>query len=62
MVGPWRSLFGWITLFARPRIALTAIVTALSSGILIGGLQARNDGEAAYLRSVDPLHLHPHSR
>lgn len=55
-------LAGWVDLFARPRIALTASVIALTSGILIGGLQARSSGEEAYLRSLDPLNLHLHSR
>lgn len=58
----WRELTGWITLFTRPRIAFTASVIALASGIVIGGLQGHGDGEAAYLRSLDPVNLHQHSR
>ena len=52
----------WISLLALPRFAAAAAACALFAGILAGGLQARSDGEALYLRSVDPLALHARGR
>lgn len=49
------SIFSWLCLLARPRIATTAIAVALFGGVLIGGVQARGSQEERYLLSLKPF-------
>jgi hypothetical protein len=53
--GGLSSLFSWVGLLARPRIATAAVAVALFGGVLIGGLQARSDQEERYLLSLKPF-------
>lgn len=49
------SVFSWVGLLARPRIATAAVAVALFGGVLIGGLQARSSQEERYLLSLKPF-------
>lgn len=49
------SIFSWVGLLARPRIATAAVTVALFGGVLIGGLQARSSQEERYLLSLKPF-------
>lgn len=49
------SIFSWVGLLARPRIATAAVAVALFGGFLIGGLQARGSQEERYLLSLKPF-------
>jgi hypothetical protein len=53
--GGLSSLFSWVDLLTRPRIATAAVVVALFGGVLIGGLQARSAQEERYLISLKPF-------
>jgi hypothetical protein len=53
---------GWFSLLSSPRFAVTASVIAVFAGMVAGNLQARSAGETLYLRSLDPLSLHVHTR
>lgn len=48
------ALFSWVSLFARPRIAVASVAIALFGGVFLGTLQARSFGEDQYLRSLNP--------
>jgi len=58
----WESLLQWAGLFARPRIALTAMMAALFVGVFAGSLQAHAAGQERYLRSLNPYQLHSSAR
>jgi hypothetical protein len=49
------SIFSWVGLLARPRIATAAVAVALFGGVLIGGLQAHSSQEERYLLSLKPF-------
>lgn len=56
--GGWDSLFSWLQLMARPRLAAAAVAIALFGGVMIGGLQAQGSQEQRYLRSLNPYASH----
>jgi hypothetical protein len=49
------SIFSWVDLLSRPRIATAAVAIALFGGFLVGGLQARSSQEESYLHSLKPF-------
>jgi hypothetical protein len=48
------SFTGWISLFLRPRIAVTAALVVLCGGFFLGGLHARAESQEQYLLSLNP--------
>ncbi len=52
------SLFSWLQLIARPRLAVASVAIALFGGVMIGGLQAQGSQEQRYLRSLSPHAAH----
>lgn len=49
------SIFSWVGLLARPRIATAALAVALFGGVLVGALQERSSQEERYLLSLKPF-------
>jgi hypothetical protein len=52
----------FFSIFARPRIAVTATMIALFAGVFLGGIQARSAQEEQYLQSLNPYGYHSHTR
>lgn len=52
----------FFSIFARPRIAVSAAMLALFAGLFLGGIEARSTQEEQYLQSLNPYGFHSHNR